>query len=229
MTLEFAQRLTQLRKERGYSQEELAWKLGVSRQAVSKWERAEASPDTDNLIALARLYGVSLDELVFKPAPSGIMDIPHTSTADMMNDPDELPPTMPAQAFVQDIGSTVPAEDMPDTEFDADPLPEGSYYEAKRRHEEKEKHARRQRFPYPVVITFVYLALGLLLNLWHPGWILYLTIPLFYLRPEDRTFRRLLGNPVLLTIVYLLMGILWGWWHPGWMIYLLIPVMHAWR
>lgn len=46
------------------SQEELAQKIGVSRQAVSKWERAEASPDTDNLILLARLYGVTLDELL---------------------------------------------------------------------------------------------------------------------------------------------------------------------
>ena len=64
MTLETAARLTQLRKERGLSQEELAEKLHVSRQAVSKWERAESSPDTDNLIALGQLYGVTLDELI---------------------------------------------------------------------------------------------------------------------------------------------------------------------
>ena len=64
MTIKLANRLTELRKEHGYSQEELADKLGVSRQAVSKWERAEASPDTDNLIELARIYGVSLDELL---------------------------------------------------------------------------------------------------------------------------------------------------------------------
>ena len=64
MTIEIADRLVKLRKEHGYSQEELADKLGLSRQAVSKWERAEASPDTDNLICLAKLYGVSLDELL---------------------------------------------------------------------------------------------------------------------------------------------------------------------
>lgn len=64
MNIETANRLVQLRKENGYSQEMLADKLGISRQAVSKWERAEASPDTDNLIALARLYGMSLDELL---------------------------------------------------------------------------------------------------------------------------------------------------------------------
>ena len=64
MNIEIANRLYQLRRENGLSQEELAAKLGISRQAVSKWERAEASPDTDNLITLARLYGVSLDELL---------------------------------------------------------------------------------------------------------------------------------------------------------------------
>jgi len=64
MTIEVADRLVKLRKKHGYSQEELADKLGLSRQAVSKWERAEASPDTDNLICLAKLYGVSLDELL---------------------------------------------------------------------------------------------------------------------------------------------------------------------
>ena len=64
MNLEIATRLVGLRKANKLSQEALAEKLGISRQAVSKWERAEASPDTDNLIALAKLYHVSLDELL---------------------------------------------------------------------------------------------------------------------------------------------------------------------
>lgn len=64
MNVEVANRLQQLRKKNNLSQEELAEKIGISRQAVSKWERAEASPDTDNLILLSRLYGVSLDELL---------------------------------------------------------------------------------------------------------------------------------------------------------------------
>ena len=64
MNLEIANKLQKLTKDRGLSQEELAEKLGISRQAVSKWERAESSPDTDNLIALANLYSISLDELL---------------------------------------------------------------------------------------------------------------------------------------------------------------------
>ena len=65
MDLAMAQRLVNRRKAAGLSQEALAAQLGVSRQAVSKWERSESSPDTDNLIALAALYGVSLDELLY--------------------------------------------------------------------------------------------------------------------------------------------------------------------
>ena len=69
MNIKLADRLVQLRKENGYSQEALAEKLGLSRQSISKWERAEASPDTDNLVALAKIYGVSLDELIGAAEP----------------------------------------------------------------------------------------------------------------------------------------------------------------
>ena len=65
MNVSIADRLAQRRKDAGLSQEELAYQLGVSRQAVSKWERSESSPDTNNLIALARLYDVSLDDLLY--------------------------------------------------------------------------------------------------------------------------------------------------------------------
>ncbi len=64
MNVAIANKLVNLRKSFGLSQEHLAAKLGVSRQAVSKWERAESSPDTDNLIALADIYSMSLDELL---------------------------------------------------------------------------------------------------------------------------------------------------------------------
>jgi len=70
MDLKTANRLQQLRKENGYSQDALAEKLGLSRQAISKWERGESSPDTDNLIALAELYHMTLDQLLGGAAPA---------------------------------------------------------------------------------------------------------------------------------------------------------------
>lgn len=59
----FEERLLEIRKNRGMSQETLAEKIGVSRQAVSKWETGEAQPDYGKLIALADALEVSLDYL----------------------------------------------------------------------------------------------------------------------------------------------------------------------
>lgn len=74
MNVEIAQRLAELRRERGFSQEGLAEQLGLSRQAVSKWERAESAPDMGNLIALADLYEVTLDELL-RVSPEVVDDV----------------------------------------------------------------------------------------------------------------------------------------------------------
>lgn len=59
-----ADKIIQLRKKNGWSQEELAEKLGVSRQAVSKWEGAQATPDLNKLLAMSRLFGVTTDYLL---------------------------------------------------------------------------------------------------------------------------------------------------------------------
>lgn len=56
--------LFEARKKRGLSQEEVAGKLGVSRQTISKWETDETLPDIQQSKRLAVLYGLSLDELV---------------------------------------------------------------------------------------------------------------------------------------------------------------------
>jgi len=61
MTL--GEKIRQLRQTRGFSQEELAAHLNVSRQAVSKWEKGLSYPDTENLLALAAVFEVSADDL----------------------------------------------------------------------------------------------------------------------------------------------------------------------
>lgn len=62
--MEFSQRLFALRRQTGLSQEELANLLGVTRQAVQKWETGASRPDMDNLTALADYFQVSLDYLI---------------------------------------------------------------------------------------------------------------------------------------------------------------------
>ena len=56
--------LFEARKKRGLSQEEVAGKLGVSRQTISKWEAAQSYPDFQRLVMLSDYFGMSLDELV---------------------------------------------------------------------------------------------------------------------------------------------------------------------
>ena len=58
------EKILKLRKARGWNQEELAEKIGVSRQAVSRWESDSAKPDADKIIAICDLFGVSADYLL---------------------------------------------------------------------------------------------------------------------------------------------------------------------
>lgn len=58
------EKIYQLRKSKGMSQEELAEKVGVTRQAVSKWEMGTSVPELDTLVALARCFGVTTDYLL---------------------------------------------------------------------------------------------------------------------------------------------------------------------
>ncbi|MDE7208921.1 MAG: helix-turn-helix domain-containing protein [Clostridia bacterium] len=60
----FNEKLTRLRKTSGMSQEELAEKVSVSRQAISKWELGDAIPDTDKVIALSKIFNVTIDYLL---------------------------------------------------------------------------------------------------------------------------------------------------------------------
>ena len=62
--LSFGEKLASLRKEKGWSQEELANKLNVSRQAVSKWESNNAYPETDKIATICKLFNSSMDELI---------------------------------------------------------------------------------------------------------------------------------------------------------------------
>ncbi len=59
-----SQRLKQLRMEKAYTQEYVAEMLGVSRQAVSKWENGTAEPSTSKLFAIAKLYGIEVSQLL---------------------------------------------------------------------------------------------------------------------------------------------------------------------
>lgn len=68
--------LVMLRKLNGYSQEQIAEKIGISRQAYAKWESGSTIPDIDRAARLAEVYGVSLDSLMKTETTDGVGMIP---------------------------------------------------------------------------------------------------------------------------------------------------------
>lgn len=213
MNIEFANRLVALRKQHGYSQEDLAAKLDVSRQAVSKWERAEASPDTDNLILLARLYGVSLDELLFSGAKPAVPYMQDAALAE---------PAL-AEPFRKVVTASVPEECGPDPGDDAG----DAAVEVCPPHDGRnEKESRLKKFPYPVLVSILYLLMGFVGKWWHPGWLIFLTVPLFYTLPDQEGSWMKFPYPILAALLFLVLGFCWGLWHPGWIVFLTVPLYY---
>lgn len=227
MNIEIANRLVNLRKSNNLSQEALAEKLGISRQAVSKWERAEASPDTDNLILLARLYHVSLDELLRTedeiPMPKEESDSPkeipmleaETSAAENIPDRESessaKDDTLSAgiDGFAGTWGSKEP-DGFPEENMEE----EGgfSYY-----------------IPMPLIITIIYFIIGVMYGAWHPGWMLFLLVPIWttLVSAIRRKNANYFAYPVLAALIYLCLGFFSFAWHPGWIIFLTVPLYYS--
>lgn len=194
MNLLTANRLQQLRKMNGYSQDVLAEKLGVSRQSISKWERAEASPDTDNLIALAQVYGLSLDELL-----DTSKDVVKISTSKNK----------------KDYGSKLKSLLSKANDF-------GLYPNAAR---------AMFKFPFPVLLIIIYITLSFVTKMWHPLWIMFLTIPVYYriaiaLKAQNKkALALLLPFPEIMLIAFLILGLCFGLWN-SWILFLFIPIYY---
>lgn len=239
MNIEIANRLVQLRKQNGLSQEALAEKLGISRQAVSKWERAEASPDTDNIILLARLYGVSLDELLQTedeiPRPE-----PEEVAQSEMDRSEEVYRCETGNAGA-DVGAVAyditggygdeeyaDRQDAPKSQKYAE-VPEvtqGQDKSAERTFQQQ--FARMMQFPFAAFIAVLYIILGACFNAWHPAWLLFLLIPIWESMVPAILHKKpaRVAYPVIMALLYLCLGFFWGLWHPGWVVFLTIPLYY---
>lgn len=83
--MEFSEKLMRLRKSRGMSQEELAYKLNVTRQTVSKWEQDQTVPDMNKLIEISKAFSISLDELTNPVDSSDFQDAGHGNSSEKAN------------------------------------------------------------------------------------------------------------------------------------------------
>ena len=94
--MNFSEKLTALRRREGMSQEQLADRLGVTRQSVSKWEGGAAQPELAKLVALSEMFHVSVDYLV-----KDYMEEPERIAAE--SEIFELPGEHPVRAAVQKL------------------------------------------------------------------------------------------------------------------------------
>ncbi len=229
MDLFTAKKLTALRKHNGLSQEALAEKIGVSRQAISKWERGEASPDTENLLSLSKIYSVSLDDLLGeKTADELLCAIQISSAEESEAEAQEYPAESKAQAILFSEEKNAPVSrntDSATSEKIAEII--------KRETADLPALGRKMlRFPFFLIAVIGYLAIGFSIKLWHPTWLIFLTIPAYYLCAisfmQKTEKKMLLLQPVYLyaIIVFLLFGLLLNIWHPTWLVFLAIPAYY---
>ncbi len=238
MNIEIANRFVTLRKTNGLSQEALAEKLGISRQAVSKWERAEASPDTDNLILLAKIYKISLDELLFseeEPIPANEGN--HSSDADQTMKKEDLQNFNGIHLKSSDGELHISRNGIYATDYEkqesvhikdtAHITVNGQNYTFKEARE-KWRH-NHHHFPVTLIATLIYLSIGVLYNIWHPTWLIFLLIPVS--RGISSAIRhenwKKLPYPILITTIYLSLGFLYDVWHPAWILFLTIPLFYS--
>ena len=225
--------LYELRRKNNLSQEEMAEKLLVSRQAISKWERGEAYPDTENLIMISNIFNVTLDELIH-------VDL---STSEKMNDNIENgesnDDSVSKKVSVNMTSSELHIK-VRDEEEDEDAavnltLP-GIHIDANEKDDDENESAPTSTaprichaLPYPIVITIAFLLIGFIADAWYWAWTLYITIPVYYSLIDAIKHRRLteFAYPVFTAFIYCLIGMTTGAWHPWWLIFLTIPIYYS--
>lgn len=183
MSIKQGEYLKKLRSDNKLSQEQLAEKIGISRQSVSKWEQGISTPDTENLSKLAHLYSVSVDSLL-----NGEPDIENTA--------------VPIAAEESDNKTDKP----------------------------KKKKRGWLFASYPVLMVILYAVIGVIFSSkgWALGWIVFLTIPLFYtgIIAAEKKKPVIFCYPVLVLIIFLLCGFFLKLWHPVWILFLTIPLYY---
>ena len=218
--------LYELRRKAGLSQEEFADRLYVSRQAVSKWERGEAYPDTENLITISEMFKVTIDELLNAKDLSS-SDVENIDAADVNEQANITDKTESKGGFglklELDNGINLKVGKGDEDDFingdddDKDATARSSW-----------KYAALYSVPYSILCLVAFLVLGFTLNAWYWAWTLFMTVPI-YDSVLDAIRKKSLSEfeyAIFVAFIYCLLGIIYKWWHPGWVIFVTIPIYY---
>lgn len=242
MTIEIADRLVKLRKKYGYSQEELADKLGLSRQAVSKWERAEASPDTDNLICLAKLYGVSLDELLATDEDIDTIVKEQVKDEEKKDDTDNSDKKRSDRVVIDDDGIVVNDKDGKRVTINDDGVTvydkDGNVKKNVGKHYDKTMAVIGAVEGALMLIAVAgYLLLGLLLGFWASGWIVFFLPEVIcsIARAIYKKDARKVNIPFAAAFAFFFVCMFMRevnpefpeLWNPMWVVFLSIPIYYS--
>ena len=251
MNIELANRLYEYRKQSGLSQEELAEKLGISRQSVSKWERAESCPDTDNLIELSKIYNVTMDELL------------NTSKDIVTSTKEEVVKEKVVEKNYRLIIEYDSFEDDNDNEIilnenEVEVVRESDGYKYKLSYEDLYVNVEGKETKITeidgfgknsvepsdkalkvrdiingtsiLIIATLYVALCALKVMdWGKFWVVFVYYPALASLAETIAYKdaRKFAFPILLAGIYVTLGMYFDGWHPYWFIFLLVPIYHT--
>ncbi|MDR2505525.1 MAG: helix-turn-helix domain-containing protein [Oscillospiraceae bacterium] len=242
-------RLFKARKNAGLTQEEAAKKLHTHVKVIVKWERSAMTPSPGELLRIAKAYGTTADALLGGDTTMPLhvtRDAPKPAVKESAAQPeDDAYYTLDDNPMQEDVRRRELDEFMSDIPIipaniaDNEEIKTGGAFkmeaEVKIKIGDIEARVSKHKFmnaAYAPMITLLYFLLGAVFGWWHPGWLLFLTIPLYYTWPnmdaadpirELRNF----AYPVLVTMVYLILGCYFSWWHPTWLLFLTIPLYYS--
>ena len=193
------EKLKELRLKNKMSQEELATKLGVTRQAVSKWEQNLALPDTNNLISIAKIFNVKVDELVNynTELSNDNTNVNNIKINDNSSNNNETNLDKKEVKEIEDVKNTQIYKILSSVTF--------------------------------LICLIIFMLVGMYApNGWNYSWIIWLLFPTFLSLFESIKRKKvsIFLFPVLITAIYLFIGMFFKAWHPYWLLFLLTPIYY---
>ena len=236
---DFGNFLYNLRKQRGWTQTELADKLGVTNQAVSKWENGDSFPDTGMLVPLAELFGVSVDELLKgkrKPVPAIEQKTFEKDTTNAVAQ--KTGDAYEKKRLAESASAQNPSKDDL-AEKNETKIEENA--ESPKNDDANTAPPRRKKlaalFNGAIMLsaTIAFFLLGALGNYWHVCWLAFsvgITLCALLNGIDEYMTKKKTAEfcgfiMLACADVFLFLGLQYSLWHPAWIVFLIGPLFCA--